>query len=64
VFIKNTKLYVLLGFALAGDEEDLEHVCELVTKLEFVDLRTGSPRHLGEQVGRNKCQSVGDHLKE
>jgi hypothetical protein len=40
------KLYVLLGFALVEDEEDLEHVCELVTKLEFVDLRTGSPRHL------------------
>jgi hypothetical protein len=55
---------VLSGFALAGDEEDLGHVCELVTKLEFVDLRTGSPRDLGDRVGRKKHQAVGDHLEE
>jgi hypothetical protein len=39
-------------------------MCELVTKLEFVDLRTGSPRDLGERVGRKKHQAVGDHLEE
>jgi hypothetical protein len=49
---------------LAGDEKDLWHVCELVTKLEFVVPRTDSPRDLGERVGRKKRQAVGDHLEE
>jgi hypothetical protein len=47
---------------LAGDEKDLWHVCELITKLEFVVPRTG--RDLGERVGRKKRQAIGDHLEE
>jgi hypothetical protein len=62
--MENTKLYVLSGFTLAGDEEDLGHVCELVMKLEFVDPGTGSPGDLGERVGSKKRQGVGDHLEK
>jgi hypothetical protein len=49
---------------LVGDEEDLEHVCELTSKLEPVDPRAGSLGELGARTGGKKYQAAGDRLEE